>query len=274
MMSWLSEMFSGSSPTQIVQPNPDQVANYYAQVKANNPAFYETIKTLDPAYNASQAAAAAPQLTPEAAAPVAVPTYSGPTAEAKLQGLLPPGFENTLIPGSVADPYITSAMGKARTGAQSIIENMLKRGTLNETGRASGLKALEAQDPTVRTKLSGLSNVLLENERAKLRGIANTGYGAAAGQSGETFDPSPYQGQVNTEAAQFLQGFPGSFESAVGGAGSLYDTGGLGAAGGAVSGPRNVSYDPYAVEGGKLSTGIEDPEAPRAPQKKRTTAVF
>lgn len=274
-MSWLSELFGGSSNTQIVPPSPEQVSNYYRQAKANNPAYYDAyLKMSDPEYIASLNAPPTPTLSAEAAAPTPVPTYSGPTAEAKLQGLLPAGFENTLIPGSVSSPYITSTMNTGRSAAQSLIQNMLRRGTLSDTGRASALKALSDQDPSVTTKLTGISNTLLENERAKLRGIANEGYGAAAGQSGETFDPTPYQARANTEASGFLQGFPASFASSVGDAGALYNTAGLGEAGGAVSDPRNVSYDPYAVEGGKLATGTGEQDQGPPAQKKRSTSVF
>ena len=275
MMSWLSELFGGSSSTQIVPPSAEQVANYYRQVKANNPAYYETIKQSDPEWINSQAIGSTPTLTPEAAAPPPPPpSYSGPTAEAKLQGLLPSGFENTLIPGSVASPYIGSTASSARAKAQDYIQNMLRRGTLTDTGRATALQKLGEQDPGVTSKLTGISDTLLANERAKLRGIANEGYGAAAGQSGETFDPSPYQTRANTEASQFLQGFPSSFASSVGDIGALYDTSGLGAAGGAVTSPANVSYDPYAVEGGKLTSGTGADEQRPAAQKKRSTAVF
>lgn len=223
--------------------------------------------------DADQAASAAGQIASAQATNAGPPPYSGPTAEAKLQALLPGGFENTLLPSSVADPYIESSLSAGRGSAQALIDAMIKRGTLSPSGKTRGLEAISAQDPTVRSKLAGISGTLLENERAKLRGIANEGYGAAAGQSGETFDPTPYQSRANTEASGFLGGFPGAFSGAVGDTGTLYDTSNLGAAAGGVTGPRNVQYDPYAVEGGNLSTGL-DTGAAATPQKKRTTAVF
>lgn len=221
----------------------------------------------------AQAAAelASQQATAQAAAPTP-PAYSGPTAEAKLQALLPGGFENTLIPGSVADPYIASAQSGGRSAAQALIDSMFKRGTVSGSGRSLGLNALTSQDPTVKAKLAGISNTLLENERAKLRGIAGEGYGAAAGQSGETFDPSPYKSRTDAEASAFLGGFPASFTGAVGDVGGLYDTSSLGSSTGAAAGPRNLQFDPYAAEGGALSTGLDEGAGPK--QKKRTTAVF
>lgn len=278
-MSWLSEMFSSgdnqvSSLSQLEQDSLQRQIAYYAEVKKNNPTYYETVKDKDPTYQAEQKAlaAAGPAPTSPTAAP-APPVYSGPTAEAKLQGLLPSGFENTLIPSTTGNPLIESLLGKGRGTAQSFIDNMVRRGTLTDTGKASALTALSTQDPGVRNKLTGISQTLLEGERGKLRGIANEGYGAASGQSGETFDPSPYYGRANTEAAQFLSAFPSSYTTAVGDTGGLYDTSGLGAAGGGVTRPQNVSFDPYAVEGGKLSTGLDESGSP-PPSKKRSTSVF
>ncbi len=241
------------------------------------PGYYESIRQFDPKYiamqNAEQAAATQGAVETAQASNPAPPAYSGPTAEAKLQALLPTGFENTLLPSSAGDPFVESALGKSRGSAQDFIANMIKRGTLTGAGEATGLKALEGQDAGARSKLTGLSNVLFENERAKLRGIAGEGYGAAAGQSGETFDPAPYKTRTDTEAQDFLSGFPKSFESSVAGAGPLYDTAGIGAISGAVTGPQNVQYDPYAQEGGKLNTGL-DTSGAGAAKKKRTTAVF
>ena len=283
-MSWLSELFGGGSDPGAVAIPPSQFTEAdWASLRpggnprgpASDPGYYESIKQFDPKYiaeqNAAQAASNQAAVTTAQASNPAPPTYSGPTAEAKLQALLPTGFESTLLPSSAANPFIESALSKSRSGAQDVITNMIKRGTLSGAGETSGLKALEGQDTGARTKLTDLSNVLFENERAKLRGIASEGYGAAAGQSGETFDPTPYKTRTDTEAQQFLGGFPSSFESSIGGAGPLYDTSGIGAAAGGVVGPRNVQYDPYAQEGGKLTTGLDQPVAPT---KKKTTAVF
>jgi hypothetical protein len=285
-MSWLSELFGGSSNTGAVAVQPSQYTEQdWQSIRpvsmggTPNPRAgsynYDELKQFDPKWiamqNAQQSGAAQDAVATAQAVNPAPPAYSGPTAEAKLQALLPSGFENTLLPSSAANPFIESALSKSRSGAQDVITNMIKRGTLSGAGETSGLKALEGQDTGARTKLTDLSNVLFENERAKLRGIASEGYGAAAGQSGETFDPTPYKTRTDTEAQQFLGGFPSSFESSIGGAGPLYDTSGIGAAAGGVVGPRNVQYDPYAQEGGKLTTGLDQPVTPT---KKKTTAVF
>jgi hypothetical protein len=258
-------------------------AQDWANTKEFDPFSYEQIKQYDPAWKEEQrlAAEAAAKATTQGQIGAAqgsnpVGVYSGPTAEAKLQSVLPPGFENTLIPSSAADPYVNTAFTGARGKAQEFISNMLSRGTTTDTGASAGLSALDKQDPGVRSRLSDLSTALLAGGRANLRGIANEGYGAAAGQSGETFDPSPWASRASSTASQFLRDFPGSYTKSVGEAGDLYNTGGLSSAAGAAQGSRNISIDPYAQEGGRLSTGLGDSSsgAPPPSDKKRRTSIF
>jgi|KBSMisStandDraft_5_1062788.scaffolds.fasta_scaffold172804_2 hypothetical protein len=257
--------------------SPSEQQAYFDNLRRENPAVYAKIAYLDPKagqpLDAPTPDTSAQQIAAAQASNPAPPAYSGPTAEAKLQALLPTGFENTLVPSGAYGPTATSITNKARGSAQDFIANMFRRGTLSSSGRDAGLAAITAQDPGVSTKLSGIGDTLLANERAKLRGFANEGFSAASGQSGETFDPSPYYNRANTEAAQFLAAFPSSYTTAVGDTGGLYDTSGLAAAGGGVRSPNNVSYDPYAVEGGKLSTGLDESGSP-PPSKKRSTSVF
>jgi hypothetical protein len=265
---------SGTQAIPIEQWTEAQWANARANPQRSG---YERFKQYDPQVIAANKTASTTATQGEIATAQASnpppPAYSGPTAQAELQALLPTGFESTLIPSSAADPYISSTMAKGRGTAQDFIQNLFKRGTTSGSGRESALTALGTQDPGVKSRLTDISNALLEGERSKLRGIAGQGYSAAGGQSGEFFDPSPWKSQADTEAAQFLQAFPASYTTAVGDTGGLYDTSGLTGAAGAAKGPRNVSFDPYAVEGGKLSTGLEEGAAP-PPSKKRSTAVF
>jgi hypothetical protein len=288
-MSTLSDMFGAASigGQDLGALSADSLRRqqeYYAYLKANYPAQYEQEKANDPAYQreqADQAAAARYQaelaaaqganMAPESMAPPSS-TYAGPTATEELDALLPVGFDTSRLPSSFGDPFIESRFGKARGSAQDLIDTMLKRGTVTESGRAAGVSALGQQDPGVRGKLRNLSDLMLEQERGGLRGIANQGRAAASGQTGEFFDPAPYKSAVDTELARFQGAFPGAFESASGSIG--YDTSGFGGATGAATSPRNTQFDPYAVEGGKLTgaTGLD--EEKQAPVKKRSTAVF
>lgn len=208
-----------------------------------------------------------------ASAPPPPPSYSGPTATQKLEALLPSGFEQSYVPGGFGQSTLETLVGTGRGKAQEFIDTLLKRKTLTGTGASKAATTLGTQEAGARTKLTELRDALLEKERGTLRGIAGGGYSAAGGQSGEFFDPSPYQQQVQSEASRFQGAFPGELTSAAGDVSGLFDTSALGGAGGVVSGPQNIQYDPYAQEGGKLTTGLEETGAP-PPSKKRSTAVF
>jgi hypothetical protein len=115
----------------------------------------------------------------------------GPTA-------LPEGFENSLLPSSFADLFIDASMASGRSKADDFISNMLARGTTTATGADAARAALTAQDPGVRQQISTISNSLLDQERAKLRG-----YGPAG-------DIAPAQ----AEASAFQGGFGGALQGA------------------------------------------------------------
>lgn len=207
--------------------------------------------------------------------PPTPPAYSGPTARQKLEALLPPGFDKTALPATFGSTNVSSAASTAKQGAQGFIANMLRRQTITPEGADKASAALGTQDPNVKQKLTDLSNQLVASEQSKLRGIVNEGYTAAdkPGETGEFFNAGPYQQRVQSELAQFQKDYPGAFTTVASGVG--YDTSGLQGAGGAVIGPQNAQYDPYAVEGGgSLRTGTEDETSKQYNQKKRTTSVF
>jgi len=166
------------------------------------------------------------------------------------------GFEMGLLPSTFADPFIESTATAGRSKADEFINNMLKRGTTTASGADAARAALTAQDPGVRSQISSISNTLLDQERAKLRGYGPGG------------DINPAQAEATA--------FQGGFGDLLAGAlppGDLYNTSGLGGAAGAATNSRNVTLDPYAVEGG-LKTGLADAAAKTTANKKRTTAVF
>lgn len=250
-----------------------------------NPAEYERVKAQDPRYQAEQAAATAPPPPPPEAppenappplppSPPEPPAYSGPTARQKLEALLPPGFDVTALPDTFTSPFVSGAQTGAKQSAQGFIANMLRRQTITPEGAEKASAALGTQDPAVTRKLADLANTMVAGERSKLRGIAKEGYAAAdaPGETGEFFNAAPYQQRVQSEAARYQGDFPGAFTT--GAKDIAYDVTGLPAAGGAVTNPANVSFDPYAVAGGSLRTGTEDETSKQYGQKKRTTSVF
>jgi hypothetical protein len=279
-MSWLSEMFGGSSNVQIQRPDPVQVQNYYDLMEKNNPTYYEQVGQYDDPSRAAKLAAKAAATTnaeatsTAAAAPPPAPTGGPDVALARLNEALGQGFESRFEPDTVASPFVQSALTAQRGKADDFIANMLKRGTLSETGRGKAVSALDLQTPGVRSKLTDLSTALLNADRANLTNLANTKRGQAQQTpSGTEYDPA----SAISELAQAGQGYAGSFGGRYNATlppGDLFDVSGIGAAGGAVASPQNVSYDPYAVEGGKLSTGLGDAVTPPAADKKRRTSVF
>jgi hypothetical protein len=288
-MSWLSELFGGGSSTGAVATPPSQFTeadwNSLRPVEMGGtpnpraggqvPGYYESIRQYDPKWIAMQNAAP-PAPPPDAPAPTPAPAPVGGGPEEALQKLnaaLGSGFENTYLPDTLDDPFINTALAKGRSSADSFIANMLKRGTLSGPAEAKARAALDAQTPGVTSRLGGIGSTLLGTDRTNLTNFANTQRGVAQQTpAGADFDPTPLVNQI----AQTGQGYAGTFGdrfNAAIPAGELYDTSGIGSLSGAVTSPKNVAYDPYAVEGGKLKSGLEDAEAP-APKKKRTTEVF
>lgn len=275
-MSWLSELFGGSSaPAQVVPPSAEQVANYYRQVKVNNPGYYEQIKENDPEWiSGQQAAAAAPTPAPTPA-PAPAPPSGGP-AEAlrKLNEAYGSDFESRYLPDTLDDPFISTALSGGRSKADEFISNMVKRGTLSDSGRAKAVAALDAQTPGVTSRLSNIGGGLLGTDRANLTNLANVQRGQASQTpEGSEFDPTPLVSQLASTGQGYAGSFGDRFRAAIP-EGSLYDTSGIGELSGAVTGPQNISYDPYAVEGGKLKSGVSDDTEAPPPKKKRTTEVF
>jgi hypothetical protein len=274
-MSWLSDVFSGDSPQVIAQPTQDQVANYYRTVKQNNPVGYELIKAQDPAYIAEQQAQAFSRAsTPDVPAPRTVAPTGPQVALKQLNDVLGSDFESRFEPSTVGDPFVQSALTSGRSKADEFISNMLRRGTLTESGRAGAIDVLNRQTPTVQSRLGGISTGLLTSDRARLTELANAARGTAQQtQEGTEFDPTPLVNQI-ASAGQSQAGTFGARFNASLPPGDLFDVSGVAEAGGGVTGPRNIQFDPYAQEGGKLTTGLSDTGAPPPSSSKRRTSVF
>lgn len=303
-MSWLSELFGGDHPTnpystdQIYQFLAQDIASRYANDPEGYKALYGTLTPYQVAVNGlnndpstwndeqrklvdsykapppetvTDALPPPPPPPPPPDQPPPPPPYSGPTAREEIDALLPSGFEKTAVTSSMLDPFISSAQKAQKASAQDVIARLLRRGQLTESGRLGAQSALDLQDPGVRTALSNYGEGILGSERDTLRTLANVGRTAAGSQTGEFFDPDPYKSDVDKELASFTTGLPGKFSSGV--PTGLYTTANLAGAGGGVTGPENIVYDPYAVEGGQLQSGVEQPGPPTS-SKKRTTSVF
>lgn len=239
-MSWLSNVVNSAAGWGGEDPNA-VLQRQQAAAAAAAAAAAEQQRQAAQAAALGQAGSGSPSVPGVPAAPAA------PTPLAS-------GFEMGLLPDTFDDPFIESSMTAGRAKADEFINNMLARGTTTATGADAARASLTAQDPTVRTQISDISNTLLNQEREKLRSFGPGG------------DIAPAQAQ----ATAFQGGFGGALSGAL--PAELYSTSGLGGAAGAATNSRNITLDPYAAEGG-LKTGLSDPTA-IAPKKKRTTEVF
>lgn len=285
-MSWLSENVTGDGSFTGTGADPNTFTpQYWTTVKSSNPTYYNSIKQYDPAFRAEQQAADAAAAgaatagatgTAAASNPIATGPTQGESAATALNSLLQ-AFGGTaggasFVPGTLDDSAISGVFNTQRGKAQDYIGNLLKRGVVTESGQKSGLASLSGQEPGVRSRLNDVGNLLLEQERGKVRGIYNEG-AQAAGQvsAGGTFDPTPYSQRAQSDVSGFAGGLSDAIAASVGG--DLFDTSGLsGSSGAPASGQTNLDLDPYAAPGGKLTTGLESGGAPAT--KRRSTAVF
>lgn len=280
-MAWFQGSLSSNVQDISTTPPPPTDAEkqaYFDYIRQVNPAEYEQQKYNDPKWVAEQQAQSLQEAsagsTPTTVAPVAAPQVDLPQPLNQLNALLGSDFASRYLPDTLDDPFVSSAVGAQRGKADQFIQNMLKRGTLTEAGRGGATKVLDDQTAGVTSKLNQLSSALLGADRNRLTDFANTKRNEVAGiPPSASFDPTPYVNQV----AQTGQGYASTFGSRFNEtlpAGDLFDTSGIAGAGGGVSSPQNVLFDPYAQEGGQLKTGLEDQGESVASDRKRRTTVF
>jgi hypothetical protein len=201
------------------------------------------------------------------------PAYAGPGALQQLNDALGSGFESRYEPDTVASPFEASALTSGRSKADDFISNMLKRGTLTESGRAGATSALDLQTPGIQTKLQNIGSGILSSDRSNLTNVANNLRGSVGGTSGEGFDPTPLVNQIASTGAAQSGTFGDRFNASLP-PGDLFDTSGIASAGGGVSAPENIQFDPYSQEGGKLNTGLDDSSSVLPSGGRRRTSVF
>lgn len=259
-MSWLSELFHGSSappPPPAYTPPPDNSAqimqmqiDYLNQLRAD-------------------------QAQKEAALAAQDPTATRNAAMQAINSKYAPGFESTYLPSVYDDPLATTVYGEQRGKADERLNALLKRGVITNTGYNAGVKNLDEQGARVRTQLQGIGQTLLDAERAKLGGIVDTGRQAAGSLGvGQAFDLNPYDTQVQSELGDFGTKFADSFRAGV--PGDLFDTSSLAAVSGGAQGVGNTPFDRNALAG--IDTGTtedtSDPFSGQKPVQKRTSTVF
>jgi hypothetical protein len=267
-MSWLSSLFGGGGedPEAIRQRAAGQAAEQARQAQeAENRRNQMQLDYL----NQLRADEQAQQAKIEAADPTA-------TRTAALQSLdqrFAPGFETNYLPDTYDDPLAGQVYGEQRTKAEDYIGNLFKRGVITDTGRGAAVASLDEQAPRVRTQLQGIGQTLLNAERSKLGGIANTGRQAASSLGvGQAFSADPYETQIQSSLGDFGKSFGDTFRAGL--PGDLFDTSSLASVAGGAQGALNTPFDPNAVAGPVAATDETDPFSGQKPVQKRTSTVF
>lgn len=174
--------------------------------------------------------------------------------QSDLDRIFSPDFETKKVPLTIDDPYLSSIEKEQRGNADAIIQNMLKRGVLTNTGATGASADLDRQEAGVRGKLQGFGDAVVAGGQQKLKDVAQQARTTAGTlKLGQAFDPSTYSQNADQVFNDFVSSLGDQIKSKV--TGNLFQTNGLSAIGGASQGAGNTAYDPRAA------AGIIDPYA-------------
>lgn len=180
-----------------------------------------------------------------------------------------PDFERSRISDTADQPLLNDINTEQRGKADSYINNLFKRGVINQTGVQGAESNLDTQGAKVRTTLDDLGRGVIDSGRQSLTDIANRGrQNASTLQLGQTFDPSTYGAQADTATNSWLSKLGDNIRSRI--PSNLYDTSNLASVAGGAQGAQNLAFDPSALAG-KAVPGQSDDD-PFAGLAKR--AVF
>lgn len=158
-----------------------------------------------------------------------------------------PGFENTLLPDSSIDPYISSILGEQQGLAQKAIDFNKARGVLNDTGYQAAETALTGQGTSAKSTLQTIGQSVLGSDRGDLTNIKGNAVDASTGYNyGMTApDIGGYYSQAQDKAASDLSGLEGSIRGVLGTT-KLFDAPLALQAGGTIQGPIDLTTAPTA----------------------------
>lgn len=172
-----------------------------------------------------------------------------------------PDFERSRISDSADDPFLADINNEQRGKADTYINNLFKRGVINQTGVQGAEKNLDDQGARVRTTLDDLGRGVLDSGRQSLSDIANRGRtNASTLRLGQTFDPNTYSGQADTAYNDFSSRLGDNIRSRI--PSNLYDTSNLASIAGGAQGAQNLKFDPTALAGKNVPGQVDtDPFA-------------
>jgi hypothetical protein len=162
--------------------------------------------------------------------------------------LFAPNYASSRITSTMDDPVIADLINSQRSSADAIIQNMLKRGVITDTGRQAAEADLDNQLPGIRTKLNTIGDQVISGGQQKLNDIINQGRTTAGTlKLGQSFDPTTYSTNVDQAFNDFVASLGDQIKSNV--SGNLFQTGGLSSVAGAAQGAGNTAYNPKAAAG-------------------------
>lgn len=184
----------------------------------------------------------------------------------------PQNFEYTRVNDQLDDPILQAILGEKRGDADKIVQNMLNRGVITQTGYNADEQNLDKQTDTARAQLNEIGSLALEGGRSNLRDVANRGRSAAQTSTlGESFDPYSYSSQIDSAFNDFVTNLGSSIRGKA--SAPLFDTSGLAAIAGAGSGAQNTKFNPNALAGILGDDGTDSSTDPNR-QSNAGTSVF
>jgi hypothetical protein len=176
-----------------------------------------------------------------------------------LDALFAPDFEYDRVGSTLDDPFIADILGQQRGEADAYINNLLKRGVINQTGATAALGNLGQQEGRVRTQLGDIGSGLIESGRQSQRDIANRARSRAATLPvGTQFNAAQYGTESQQSIDDFINSLGDQFKSRLP-TGNLFDTSGLAAIAGGAQGAQNFRFDPRALSGANVDEDEEQP---------------
>jgi len=152
------------------------------------------------------------------------------------------------------DPYIASMLSADRVSADEVINNMLSRGQIIDTGAEAARKDLDRQAGLGSTRLNEIGANLLNTEEGVLgteRSKRRSGYDTL--KLGQSYDVAGDDAALDKMASDFLGTLSTGLRTGVGGT-PLFSTSGLGAIAGTAQGGQNTAFGgttkPAAAGGG------------------------
>lgn len=168
-----------------------------------------------------------------------------------------PDFERSRISDTSDQPLLNDINTEQRGKADSYINNLFKRGVINQTGVQGAESNLDTQGAKVRTTLDDLGRGVINSGRQSLTDIANRGRANASTlQLGQTFDPSTYGAQADATTNDWLSKLGDNIRSRI--PSSLYDTSNLASVAGGAQGAQNLAFDPSALAGKAVPGQTDD----------------